>query len=85
MALCVASLFKRGLGQLERVISFGSSEFFTPFSGRSQIIFQSIRTKFISAVSKDFKRMQGSRENDLGGSTWYKVCDFEKVLIALIL
>ena len=51
------------------------------------MILQSIRTKLILAVSKDFKRMQGGGGggSDLDGSTWYKVCYFEKVLITLIL
>ena len=62
MALCVASLFKRSLGQLVSIISsdhLRCSQHFPAESliDGSQIILQSIKTKFISAVSKDFKRM----------------------------
>lgn len=62
MALCVASLFKRSLGQLETSFPsdhLRSSQHFPAESliDGSRIILQSIRTKFISAVSKDFKRM----------------------------
>ena len=34
---------------------------------------------------KILKECRGGGENDSGGSTCYKVCDFEKVLITLIL
>ena len=81
MALCVASLFKRGLTQLERVVSFGSSAFFTPFSGRDlkrwiTDYFAVDQNQIYLGSFEDFKRMQGAGKMTWvvdRGSTWYKV------------